>query len=59
MKCKCGQKILQQLCVPNVYIRTIDKIPVFSYDFKCPNCGNTITLTKKQFLELGEIKLDK
>ena len=52
MRCKCGQKILQQLCVPNVYIKTIDKVPVFSYDFKCHNCGNTITLTKKQFEEL-------
>ena len=54
MKCKCGQKILQQLCVPNVYIRTIDKIPVFSYDFTCPNCKRKTILSKKQFEELDK-----
>ena len=53
MKCSYCNKyeITNHMCVPNITMR--DKgLPVFTYDFKCPNCGNTINLTKKQFLEL-------
>ena len=59
MKCICGQKIYQQLCVPNVYFEkrykdTDFKEPVISYEFKCPKCGKITILSLAKFDSLKE-----
>lgn len=61
MNCRCGYKITQQLCVPNIYFlerykETYFKKPVISYEFKCPKCGTSTILSLKQFEGLKEEK---
>lgn len=54
MKCsKCGKQISKQLCVPNVYLRNKDNIPVFSYSYKC-DCLKETVLTLEQFKQLNK-----
>lgn len=52
MKCsKCGKQISKQLWVPNVYLRDKDKVPLFSYSYKC-DCLMETVLTLEQFKQL-------
>ena len=53
MRCSYCNKyeITNHMCVPNITMR--DKgLPVFTYDFTCPNCKRKTILSKKQFEEL-------
>ncbi|MDB2160126.1 hypothetical protein PMX22_09965 [Clostridium butyricum] len=64
MKCSCGQKIYQQLCVPNVYFSQRYKdteftYPVTSYEFKCPKCGKVTILSLAKFESLKEESTDE
>ena len=55
MRCSyCNKyKITNHMCVPNITMR--DKgLPVFTYEFTCPNCKRKTILSKKQFEELKE-----
>lgn len=53
MKCPYCNKheITSYMCVPNITMR--DKgLPIFTYEFTCPNCKRKTILSKKQFEEL-------
>ena len=52
MRCSYCNKyeITNHMCVPNITMR--DKgLPVFTYDFTCPNCKRKTILSKKQLEE--------
>ena len=55
MRCPYCNKheITSHMCVPNITMR--DKgLPVFTYEFTCPNCKRKTILSKKQFEELDK-----
>ena len=55
MKCSYCNKheITSHMCVPNITMR--DKgLPVFTYEFTCPNCKRKTILSKKHFEELDK-----
>ena len=53
MRCSYCNKheITSHMCVPNITMR--DKgLPIFTYEFTCPNCKRKTILSKKQFEKL-------